>query len=118
MNRIWRVQQAKLATTQQKPAIDVHHDVIATEKPAVIHPATPVSILVNDIFVQNAPDTKDERFIRFVKIYKHQLKAGQAKPITVQRAGDKYRVLDGTRRLTAARVLKLPTITAIVQEGE
>lgn len=34
---VWRKQQA----TQQKPAIDVHHDVIATDKPAVIHSDTP-----------------------------------------------------------------------------
>lgn len=33
----WRKQQA----AQQKPAIDVHHDVTATKNPPVIHPATP-----------------------------------------------------------------------------
>lgn len=37
MNRYWRQQQ----TAQQKPAIEARHDVIATDKPPVIHPDTP-----------------------------------------------------------------------------
>jgi len=42
INAAWKRQQAALTTTtRQKPAIDVHHNVTATEKPPVILPDTP-----------------------------------------------------------------------------
>lgn len=117
MNRHWRAQQARLTTTaQQKPAIDVHHDVIATEKQPVIHQDTPVKIPLDVIFTSSTIDTGSSRFLRFLKIYRAQLKAKQDKPIIVQKAGDNYLLIDGGRRLAAARLLKMPTIAAIVQE--
>jgi len=112
INALWRKQQAK----QQKPAIDVHHDVTATDKQPVILPDTPIKIPLDVIFTSSTIDTGSERFSRFLKIYRAQIKAEQDKPIIVQKAGDKYLLLDGGRRLAAARLLKMPTIAAIVQE--
>jgi hypothetical protein len=43
LNKAWKQQQQqKRQAAQQKPAEVVHHDVIAADKPAVIHPGTPV----------------------------------------------------------------------------
>ena len=41
INRLWKAQQAKQQAAQQKAVKEAHHDVTATEKPAVIHPDTP-----------------------------------------------------------------------------
>jgi len=119
LNAAWKRQQAALlTTTQQNADMKPRHDVVEPEKPPVIYPDIPMSIPVSAVFSQNAPDTKDKRFVRFVKIYKSQVKAKQDKPITVQRIGDKYLVIDGARRVSAARVLKMETISAVIQDGE
>jgi len=115
MNAWWKKQQAKVQG-EQKHAIGVNHDVTAMDKQPVIYPDTPVNLPVDAIFTSAIPDT-GRRFQSFLKIYRAQNKAGQAKPITVKKQGDIFILIDGGRRLAAARVLKLPTIMAIVKEG-
>jgi hypothetical protein len=117
INAAWKRQQARLTTTTcNSPAICVRHDVVEAKPTPVILPDTPVNIPVDAVYTSSIPDT-GKRFQSFLNIYKLQVKAGQAKPITVKKLGDVYILIDGSRRLAAARMLKMPTISAIVQEA-
>lgn len=117
LNAAWRRERARLLTTNKQNAnTEARHGVPATEKPLAIHQDTPQAIPVNQIFTDGTiPDPKVKRFPRFVKIFRLQVKAGQAKLIEVEKIGDKYILIDGSRRLAAARALKLETISAIVR---
>ena len=115
MNRIWRQQQEK-AKSPQKANTEPRHGVVAADKPPVIHPDTPVNIPVDAVFTSSIPDT-GKRFQSFLKVYKNQIKAKQDKPIAVKKQGDVYILIDGSRRLAAARMLKMPSVKAIVVEA-
>jgi len=115
MNRHWRRQQEK-AQAKQNANTDVHHDVVKAKPTPVIHTDTPVNLPVDSIFTSAITDTGNNRFVSFLSVYKKQTKTGQVKPITVKKHGDVYILIDGSRRLAAARMLKMPTIAAIVQE--
>ncbi len=52
---------------------------------------------------------------KFVKIFGFQVKAGSAKPISVRKIGNRYILLDGKRRVAAARKLELTEILADVE---
>jgi hypothetical protein len=117
-NAAWKAQQkVKQQAGQQKPDNKPCIGVPAADKTAAIHPGdTPVMVPVDAITSTTTVELTSKRFLSFLKTYKLQVKAKQVKPILVRKQGEVFILIDGGRRLAAARVLKFPTISAIVQE--
>ena len=105
LNKHWKASQPK-PVKDAPPAIPeaVKHVRISSHRR---------EIPVDQIFPYSGePDKK------FCHIYHMQIKSGTAKAIDVEQiAPDKYVLVDGIRRVTAARALGMKTILAVVQGG-
>ncbi len=118
LNKLWRAEQARLHPKPQEPIKEPHIAPPATEKPVVVHTDAVMSVPVDLIDAGNNATKRKKDFPVFLKVYRNQVKAGQAVPILLQKEGARYRVLDGHRRLAAAKALGMETIRATVQRRE
>jgi hypothetical protein len=105
MNRYWRAHQPKPAT-EPRPAPT------AEETVSVIHPDTPRQIPVSAIDCE--PVKIDNHT---VQILRHQIETGKIAPVTVRQDGDRFVLLDGTRRVSVALNLGMQEISAIVLDA-